>query len=101
LANGKIRKLSVAKKRTGRHLCFDLFMNQLIQNKITKFIGVRKNAFSMKRGFSKTTLKNTLQGAGIEYEHIPKLGIESDKRQKLGHNWFIMLLNNKYVGRNA
>jgi uncharacterized protein (DUF488 family) len=62
---------------------FDLFMDQLIQNNITKLIDVRKNAFSMKRGFSKTTLKNTLQGAGIEYEHIPKLGIESDKRQKL------------------
>jgi uncharacterized protein (DUF488 family) len=61
----------------------DLFMNQLIQNKITKLIDVRKNAFSMKRGFSKSTLKTTLENAGIEYEHIPKLGIESDKRQKL------------------
>jgi uncharacterized protein (DUF488 family) len=61
----------------------DFFMNQLIQNKITKLIDVRKNAFSMKRGFSKSTLKKTVESAGIEYEHIPSLGIESDKRQKL------------------
>ena len=61
----------------------DLFMNQLIQNKITKVFDVRKNAFSMKRGFSKLTLKKILEGAGIEYEHVSKLGIESDKRQKL------------------
>jgi uncharacterized protein (DUF488 family) len=61
----------------------DYFMNQLIQNKITRLIDVRKNAMSMKRGFSKNTLQKTLESVGIIYEHIPKLGIESDKRQKL------------------
>ena len=61
----------------------DFFMNQIIQNKITKLIDVRKNAFSMKRGFSKSVLKKTLEDAGIKYEHISELGIESDKRQKL------------------
>ena len=61
----------------------DYFMNQLIQNKITKLIDVRKNAYSMKRGFSKGTLQKMVENAGIQYEHIPKLGIESDKRQKL------------------
>ena len=61
----------------------DFFVNQLVQNKVTKLIDVRKNAFSMKRGFSKTTLRETVESAGIVYEHVPMLGIDSDKRQML------------------
>jgi uncharacterized protein (DUF488 family) len=62
---------------------FDFFLNQLIQNKINKLIDVRKNPISMKRGFSKETLKTTLEKVQIEYEHVPRLGIDSEKRQNL------------------
>jgi uncharacterized protein (DUF488 family) len=44
---------------------------------------VRKNSLSMKYGFSKSQLKNACEGVRIKYEHMPDLGIESDKRQEL------------------
>ena len=37
----------------------------------------------MKYGFSKSQLKNACESIGIKYLHIPDLGIDSDKRQKL------------------
>ena len=37
----------------------------------------------MKYGFSKSQLKNILENVGIEYIHVPNLGIESDKRKNL------------------
>jgi len=44
---------------------------------------VRKNPFSRKFGFSFKTLSNLLPKVGIDYVHIPQLGIESNKRQDL------------------
>jgi uncharacterized protein (DUF488 family) len=44
---------------------------------------VRKNPFSRKFGFSYKTLNNLLPKVGIDYIHIPQLGIESNKRQDL------------------
>ena len=37
----------------------------------------------MKYGFSKSQLKKYCNSLGIEYVHIPELGIQSDQRQKL------------------
>ena len=59
------------------------YLNKLIINGITMLCDVRKNSLSMKYGFSKSQLKNACEGVGINYEHIPDLGIESDKRQEL------------------
>jgi Protein of unknown function, DUF488 len=59
------------------------YLNKLIINGIKILCDVRKNSFSMKYGFSKSQLKNACEGVGIKYEHIPDLGIESDKRQDL------------------
>ncbi len=59
------------------------YLNKLIINGITMLCDVRKNSLSMKYGFSKSQLKNACEGVGIKYEHIPDLGIESDKRQEL------------------
>lgn len=61
----------------------DFFLNLLIQNQISLLVDVRKNAFSMKKGFSKNQLKHYLELAGIGYLHLPEFGIESDKRKKL------------------
>ncbi|MCI5123144.1 MAG: DUF488 domain-containing protein [Candidatus Electrothrix sp. AR5] len=57
------------------------YVNTLIKEGIVLLCDVRKNAYSQKFGFSKNELKHTLQLGGIEYLHIPELGIESDKRQ--------------------
>lgn len=37
----------------------------------------------MKYGFSKSHLKRFCESVGIEYVHIPEVGIQSDKRQSL------------------
>ena len=44
---------------------------------------VRKNAFSMKYGFSKAKLQDYVGRAGILYSHFPNLGIPSDLRRNL------------------
>jgi hypothetical protein len=64
-------------------LSIDAYINKLIQNNIALVIDVRKNPFSMKYGFSKTTMKSYLGKAGIEYIHIPQLGIDSELRKNL------------------
>ncbi|MDD5148375.1 MAG: DUF488 family protein [Candidatus ainarchaeum sp.] len=61
----------------------DCFLNQLIQNKISLLVDVRKNAFSMKKSFSKKSLENYLKNAGIGYLHLPGFGVDSEKRKKL------------------
>lgn len=59
------------------------YLNKLIANNIKVLCDVRKNSLSMKFGFSKSQLQNACNGVGIEYLHIPQLGIDSDKRQEL------------------
>ena len=59
------------------------YLNKLIANDVKVLCDVRKNSISMKYGFSKSQLQNACEGVGIEYIHVPELGIESDKRQVL------------------
>lgn len=64
-------------------LTLDEYFNKLLKNNVRVLCDVRKNALSMKYGFSKNQLKNTTEKLNIKYIHIPELGIESSKRQKL------------------
>jgi uncharacterized protein (DUF488 family) len=64
-------------------ISLETYINRLIINDIRILCDVRKNAFSQKYGFSKSQLKTTCEGVGIEYRHIPDLGIVSEKRQTL------------------
>ncbi len=59
------------------------FTNELIKENINVLCDIRKNAFSMKYGFSKKQLKLVVENVGIKYIHIPELGISSNKRQQL------------------
>jgi uncharacterized protein (DUF488 family) len=59
------------------------YLNELLRSGVTVLCDVRKNALSRKYGFSKKTLSTTCLGVGIRYEHLPDLGITSDKRNKL------------------
>ncbi|ABE52085.1 DUF488 family protein [Methanococcoides burtonii] len=61
----------------------DQFLNLLIQNNINILADVRKNPFSMKFSFTKKKLSTYLEKIGIQYIHIPDLGIESDDRKEL------------------
>jgi Protein of unknown function, DUF488 len=65
----------------GRSL--DAYLDELIRRNITHLVDVRKNAQSMKYGFSKSTLAKTCGHLGITYLHEPDLGIESEDRRHL------------------
>ncbi len=59
------------------------YLNKLIKNNIKTVVDVRKNPLSRKYGFSKNQLTVLLNDLGINYEHIPNLGIASEKRTNL------------------
>ena len=59
------------------------YLNKLIRNDIKLLVDVRKNPLSMKYGFSKSLLKKYCESLGIDYIHIPEVGINSDLRQEL------------------
>ncbi len=66
-------------------ISLETYINKLIQNNIKLLCDVRKNPFSRKFGFSYKALNNILPKLGIEYVHIPQLGVESNKRQDLNN----------------
>jgi hypothetical protein len=61
----------------------DGYLNRLIKNNVKTLVDVRRNPLSRKYGFSKKTLSDTTKKIGIDYVHIPELGIASEKRQEL------------------
>ncbi len=63
----------------------EAYINLLLQNKVRLLVDVRKNAYSQKYGFSKTELRENLGLVGIEYIHLPELGIISEKRKELNY----------------
>lgn len=63
----------------GLHL--EEYINLLIGQNVRMLIDVRKNAYSMKFGFSRHILERGLREAGIHYLHLSGLGVDSAKRQ--------------------
>jgi hypothetical protein len=61
----------------------DGYLNRLIKNNVTALIDVRRNPLSRKTGFSKKQLGTYCSRVGIEYIHIPELGIPSHRRREL------------------
>lgn len=61
----------------------DQIIRLLIYKNIKTLIDVRKNAFSMRREFSKSNLIIAMKESGIEYIHCPEVGIETEKRNEL------------------
>lgn len=55
----------------------------LLLNDVKVLCDVRKNAYSQKFGFSKSQLEKACTNTGIRYEHLPNLGIVSEKRKDL------------------
>lgn len=62
---------------------FEDYANKLLQNGVQVLSDVRRNPLSRKFGFSKRTLSSILPRLGIDYTHIPELGIASGSRQNL------------------
>ncbi|HBM15025.1 MAG TPA: hypothetical protein DD381_01535 [Lentisphaeria bacterium] len=59
------------------------YINKLIQKDVRLLCDVRNNPLSRKYGFSKAPLSIILLKIGIEYIHIPELGIHSEERKNL------------------
>lgn len=64
-------------------ISLEKYLQKLIKHNVKLLVDVRKNPLSMKFGFSKTLLNRYCNSLGIEYLHIPEVGINSDKRQQL------------------
>ncbi len=88
--NSEIRKL--AKRPKAKQKVFtagyegrsvDSFLNLLLQTGIRQVVDVRMNPIARRYGFHRSTLNRLCGKLGISYEHIPALGIRSDKRQSL------------------
>ncbi len=62
---------------------FESYVNQLLKHDVSLLCDVRKNPLSRKFGFSKGVLSRVLPKLGIEYLHMPELGIRSEMRQEL------------------
>lgn len=74
------------------------YLKRLIRNDVKVLCDVRRNPKSMKYGFSKNQLKSACLSLNIEYIHLPKLGISSDKRKKLHSQCDYDLLFEEYNG---
>jgi uncharacterized protein (DUF488 family) len=59
------------------------YLNSLIHKDVRVLCDVRNNPLSRKFGFSKSNLQKYLSHIGIEYIHLPELGIISKKRSNL------------------
>lgn len=77
-------------------LAVEAYLNKLIENDVRLLVDVRKNPLSRKFGFSKTRLSELLAKVGIEYAHLPELGIVSDKRKTLETTADYTALFNEY-----
>lgn len=92
LSDKELEKVNAQKRRFDKPAFFTIgyegisletYLNKLIINDIKLLCDVRKNPLSMKYGFSKNQLKRACESVGIEYMHIPQLGIDSEKRTDL------------------
>lgn len=92
LTDKELEKVNVQKRSFDKPAFFTIgyegisletYLNKLIINDVKLLCDVRKNPLSMKYGFSKNQLRRACESVGIEYLHIPQLGIDSKKRTDL------------------
>jgi uncharacterized protein (DUF488 family) len=61
----------------------DTYLAVLKAAAVTVLCDVRKNPLSRKKGFSKKALAAACATEGIRYEHLPELGIASERRKAI------------------
>jgi uncharacterized protein (DUF488 family) len=64
-------------------ISLEQYLNKLIGKDVRVLVDVRNNPQSMKYGFTKSQLLNACTSVGIEYLHLPEVGIISEQRQEL------------------
>jgi uncharacterized protein (DUF488 family) len=92
LSQAELEKVSNAKPKSNNTVLFTIgyegisleeYLVRLLKNDVRVLVDVRNNPLSMKYGFSKSQLKKYCASVGIDYVHIPEVGIQSDQRQEL------------------
>lgn len=67
-------------------------------NNVSVLIDVRNNPFSRKHGFSQRELQSYLGKVGVQYHHLPELGITSKLRKNLDGKQSYEKLFDYYAG---
>lgn len=74
----------------------DEFLNLLMESGISQLIDVRFNPISRRYGFHKSTLARLCNSLGIDYKHLPELGIPGSERDDLNSSAKYTSLFNNY-----
>lgn len=64
-------------------ISIERFFKKLLGKGVTILCDVRRVPFSHKQGFSKNQLEALCHDMGFSYQHLPELGIASNRRRKL------------------
>ena len=92
LTKDELEKVIKAKPKGNKTVLFTIgyegisleeYLVRLLKNDVKVLVDVRNNPLSMKYGFSKSQLKKYCASLGMDYVHIPEVGIQSDQRQEL------------------
>jgi uncharacterized protein (DUF488 family) len=92
LSPEELEKVTKAKPKSNKTVLFTIgyegisleeYLVRLLKNDVKVLVDVRNNPLSMKYGFSKSHLKKYCGSLGIDYVHIPEVGITGDQRQEL------------------
>ena len=79
------------------------FISQLEEHSIDILVDVREYPLSRKKGFSKTSLSESLKNSDIEYRHFKELGSPKDLRHKYiedgDFEYFKSNFKKSYIGR--
>ena len=94
LNKAELEKVKASKPKSNKTTLFTIgyegisleeYLVRLLKNDVKVLVDVRNNPMSMKYGFSKSQLKKYCTNLGIEYVHIPEVGIQSEQRQELNN----------------
>ena len=92
LTKEELHAVSAAKPRSDKTVLFTIgyegisleeYLVRLVKHDVKVLVDVRNNPMSMKFGFSKSQLTKFCASLGIEYVHMPEVGIKGDQRQEL------------------
>ncbi|MCX7638580.1 MAG: DUF488 domain-containing protein [Cyclobacteriaceae bacterium] len=92
LSREELEKVDQAKPKSNKTVLFTIgyegisleeYLVRLLKNDVKVLVDVRHNPLSMKYGFSKNQLKKYCASVGIDYVHIPEVGIQGDQRREL------------------
>lgn len=92
LSHEELERVNKAKPKSNKTVLFTIgyegvsleeYLVRLLQNDVKVLVDVRNNPLSMKYGFSKSQLEKYCSGVGIDYVHIPEVGIQGEQRKEL------------------